>query len=132
MRAVDNDYVAQEGEVLFSDYATNAELDIAFPGYLTILFNKQQSAIQKKLTDSVQLHMDSVAQSKGYDNIFSAATYAEEPSIPKFQAEGIAFRKWRSEVWDFCYAYLDDVTNGIKEVPTVEQLISELPSLVLP
>jgi hypothetical protein len=88
--------------------------------------------LQKQLTDAVQRYMDSIAQSKGYDNIFSAATYAEESVIPKFQAEGIAFRKWRSEVWDFCYAYLNDVTNGIKAIPTVEQLISELPSLVLP
>jgi hypothetical protein len=33
MRAVDLDYVAQAGEVLFLDYATDAQLATAFPGY---------------------------------------------------------------------------------------------------
>ncbi|UDL87979.1 hypothetical protein LGH82_22845 [Mesorhizobium sp. PAMC28654] len=33
MRAVDPDYVAQTGEVLFADYATDAELAGVFPGY---------------------------------------------------------------------------------------------------
>lgn len=33
MRAVDPDYVAQDGEVLFADYATDAELAQAFSGY---------------------------------------------------------------------------------------------------
>lgn len=33
MRAVNPGYVAQDGEVLFADYATDAELSEAFPGY---------------------------------------------------------------------------------------------------
>lgn len=33
MRAVDTDYVAQDGEVLFPDHATDADLAAAFPGY---------------------------------------------------------------------------------------------------
>lgn len=33
MRAVDADYVAQPGEVLFPDYATSEQLVAAFPGY---------------------------------------------------------------------------------------------------
>ena len=34
MRAVDLDYVAQAGEVLFADYATDVELAQAFSGYV--------------------------------------------------------------------------------------------------
>ena len=33
MRAVDNDYIALEGEVVFADYATTEQLSIAFPLY---------------------------------------------------------------------------------------------------
>ena len=34
MRAVENGYVAQVGEIVFSDYATEAQLATAFPGYV--------------------------------------------------------------------------------------------------
>jgi hypothetical protein len=33
MRAVDNDYIAQTGEVLFADYATTEQKNTAFPLY---------------------------------------------------------------------------------------------------
>lgn len=33
MRSVDSDYIAQEGEVLFIDYATTEQLNEAFPLY---------------------------------------------------------------------------------------------------
>lgn len=93
---------------------------------------EQQAALMKAMTDAVQAHMDAKARAKGYDNLLSAVTYAEEPTVPKFQAEGVAFRAWRSAVWAYCYEQLDAVLSGQRETPTVEQLISELPPLVLP
>lgn len=33
MRSVDSDYIAQDGEVTFADYATTEELNTAFPLY---------------------------------------------------------------------------------------------------
>lgn len=33
MRSVDNDYIAQQGEILFTDYATIDQLNTAFPLY---------------------------------------------------------------------------------------------------
>lgn len=91
-----------------------------------------ERALQKQLTDAVQLHMDAQAQAIGYDNIFTAVTYADEPEVAKFQAEGLAFRAWRSRVWARCYELLDQVKAGTRPVPTAEQLIAELPALVLP
>lgn len=81
---------------------------------------------------TVQLHMDKAARAYRYDNITTAITYAEEPAVPKFQAEGQAFRAWRSLVWAKCYAILDEVNDGLRGIPTDEELISELPALVLP
>ena len=93
---------------------------------------EQRAVMQKQLTDAVQKHMDAVAQSLGYDNLLSAVTYAEESAVPKFQAEGIAFRSWRSQVWDYCYAQLAAVLSEVREAPEAEELIAELPSLELP
>ena len=89
------------------------------------------AATQKELVAAVQHFMDDKAQVKGYDNILSAVTYADESSMPEFQRDGIAFRAWRSAVWSYCYEQLAAVKAGSRTVPTTDQLISELPELTL-
>lgn len=81
---------------------------------------------------AVQSHLDAAARSAGYDNINTAVSYAEEPAVVKFQVEGAAFRVWRSLCWAYCYAQLAAVEAQEREQPTIEALIAELPSLVLP
>jgi hypothetical protein len=66
--------------------------------------------LQRLLTDTVQSLMDSKAQAYHYDNLTTAVTYAEEPSVPKFQTEG------------------QEVQAGTRSFPTV----SEVPSLLPP
>jgi hypothetical protein len=87
--------------------------------------------IVKALTDEVQHHLDTAAQAYGYDDIKSAVTYAEEPAVPKFQQEGIAFRAWRSLCWAYCYDVLDAVQSGERAQPEIADLIAELPALSL-
>lgn len=80
----------------------------------------------------VQEHMDTTARALRYDSIANAVTYAEEPAVPRFQAEGRALRAWRSSVWEACYEILDQVQNEGRAVPTDEELIAALPELELP
>tara|TARA_B100001559_G_scaffold312262_1_gene309779 strand:+ start:4409 stop:4819 length:411 start_codon:yes stop_codon:yes gene_type:complete len=75
----------------------------------------------------IQSHMDTTAKAYGYDDIKSAVTYAEEPSVPKFQIEGRAFRAWRSQVWDYGYTQLALVESGERAQPTIEEILAELP-----
>ena len=91
----------------------------------------QKTDTKARLITAVQRFMDAKAQEHGYDDIFTAVTYAEESTVAQFQAEGKAFRQWRSAVWAFCYAYLDEVTAGTKPVPTEAELIALLPALSL-
>lgn len=88
--------------------------------------------VKAALSAAVQDHMDAAAQAAGYDDIKSAVTYAEEPSVPKFQAEGQAFRAWRSLCWAKCYLVMAEVESGARPVPSAAQLIGELPALQLP
>ena len=78
---------------------------------------------------AVYAHLNAAAHALGYDDIRAAVTYADEPIIPKFQAEGRAFRAWRSLVWAHCYLVLDDVQAGRRPIPTAADLIAELPAL---
>jgi hypothetical protein len=85
--------------------------------------------IQNQLTNAVQSYMDKKAQEIGYDNLISVITYADEPTVAKFESEGKAFRQWRSLVWAKCYEILLEVQNETRPIPTELELITELPVL---
>lgn len=71
------------------------------------------------------------ARAARYDTIAMAVSYAEEPEVPKFQRDGIAFRAWRSLVWAYAYEQLALVLAGGREQPTVEAFLLELSMLDL-
>jgi hypothetical protein len=76
---------------------------------------------------SVQARLDAAARALGYDSIANAVTYADEPAVARFQDEGRALRAWRSLVWEFCYALLDQAKAGEIELPTEQEVLSSLP-----
>lgn len=80
--------------------------------------------------DAIQMTLDDAARAKGYDDIVSACSYAGYENV--FQAEAIAFGVWRANVWAYGYQELAKVTAGTRPVPTVPEIIAELPALVLP
>lgn len=90
-------------------------------------FEDAQTAIKFPYENAVQMHMDAAAKRHGYDNIMTAVSYAEENAVPKFQAEGQAFRAWRSLCWAYCYAQLEAVMTQARAQPTVEDFVAELP-----
>lgn len=89
-----------------------------------------QAQIQKQLTDAVQRVLDSKAQELNYDSCLSVCSYIDT-GVPKFDSEGRAFRSWRSAVWSKGYEILAEVQEGKRAIPTEEELIAELPELVI-
>lgn len=83
------------------------------------------------MTAVVQAHMDTQARAHGYDNLLSAISYANEPAVPAFQADGQAFRAWRSLVWARCHELLAQVQAGTLLVPTETELLAMLPEVAL-
>jgi len=82
----------------------------------------------KEFEAGVQAHLNATAKAAGYDNIYTACTYADEPAVAKFQTEGAALRAWRSNVWAYCYTVLTAVQAKTRTVPTLAELIAELPT----
>lgn len=82
-------------------------------------------------TAGVQLHLDTFARTRSYDGILSAATYATS-QVPKFKAEGQYAVEARDATWAKCYEILAAVESGSRPMPTLEELIAELPALVWP
>ena len=88
--------------------------------------------IRDRLVVAVQTHLDATAAGHGYDNIYTACTYADEPAVPLFQGEGQALRAWRSRAWAHCHQVMADVMAQQRTVPSAAELIAELPPLVMP
>ena len=85
---------------------------------------------QKRLTAAVQRVLDKKAQELLYDNCLSVCSYIDT-GVSKFDAEGKAFRAWRSQVWAKGYEILAEVQEGKREIPSQEELLAELPELVI-
>lgn len=111
---------SNEQEGFAEEFVEGAPIELSSEQFLT----QKMSAVQS--------HIDTIAKSIGYDDIYAACTYAEEPAVPRFQIEGRALRAWRSLVWAKCHEVMAEVTNGKREIPTDEQLIGLLPKFTTP
>ncbi len=119
----DLQWIACEGSVAVGDFYDEGQ------------FQKPEADPEEtmhRLIALVQLHMDNRARQSIYDDLKTAVSYADEPAVPKYQAEGEAFRAWRSLVWDAFYSAMAEVEQGLRPAPSEDQLIDLLPELVLP
>ncbi|MBC7198143.1 MAG: hypothetical protein H5U32_02730 [Pseudomonas balearica] len=92
---------------------------------------KSNEANVAEYTDFMQKYMDSIAKQRRYDGILALCTYATSTN-PVFAAEGQAGVVFRDAVWDFGYKLFADVTSGIRELPSTEELLIMLPKMVWP
>lgn len=79
------------------------------------------------LSAAVERHLNAVARSYEFKGIDDAISYVDEPSVPKFQEQGRAFRAWRSMVRAAWFGIRDG--NGV--LPKEADLIAELPPFAL-
>jgi len=91
-----------------------------------------QAGLQANIVAAAQARLDAWAQTRGYDGILSAATYAAS-AVPQFAAEGQAAVNARDATWATLYTLLLEVQMGTRPMPTsfadVEPL---LPALAWP
>ena len=88
--------------------------------------------IQQSITTATQQRLDDFAQTRGYDGIMSACTYATSTNA-KFSAEGRYCVEARDATWVALYQILDDVLAGIRPMPTsYADIEPELPALEWP
>jgi hypothetical protein len=83
------------------------------------------------LQNSVQKQLDDFARTRGYDNILSCCTYTTS-TVQKFQQEAQYCVQMRDVYWNACYTILTEFEMGQRPLPTIEQLLAELPALEWP
>ncbi|OPA92393.1 hypothetical protein BFW87_17430 [Pseudomonas fluorescens] len=124
---------AQEYEALFSAQASGKV--IAADGVRPVISAPPELTWEQRkleITAAVQQFLDQTAKSAGYDDIKNAISYADEPAVQRFQAQGQAFRAWRSVCWAYCHEQFDAVEQKKRELFSPQSLVSELPQLSLP
>lgn len=94
----------------------------------TLTPEQQLAKIKKERLKAVDDYMDRTVQERGYDNIAKCVTY-EGDIDETFNREGTLAKQWRSKVYRKCYDILAEVEAGLRDVPTAEELIAELPKL---
>ena len=92
---------------------------------------KTPDQAKREIVNAVQKRLDVFAQTRNYDGILSACTYANS-TVPKFAAEGQYAVNARDAAWATCYQIMAAVQAGQRPMPTVEQVLSELPALAWP
>ena len=88
---------------------------------------------EEKITEMkavVQSLLNIEARKLGYDDIFTAVSYATS-SDATFGPQGIAFRNWRDSVWNAAYVLLATWQAGGTE-PTKLDVVAALPAFVAP
>jgi hypothetical protein len=84
------------------------------------------------VVSATQSRLDTFAQTKNYDGILSACTYASS-AIPKFASEGQYAVNARDNTWATLYTIMGEVEAGTLPMPaSVDEVMSLLPELVWP
>lgn len=88
--------------------------------------------IEVMLINETKNRLDLFAQTRGYDNILSACSYATDTDL-KFQTEGQYCIQMRSQTWTTLNKIISDIKSDIRSMPLVFSSIeNELPLLTWP
>jgi hypothetical protein len=98
--------------------------------YDIVLIPETEDAVTN-YTNVVQALLDTTANSRGYSGIISGCTYATSTDAI-FSKEGQSLVEWRDAVWRKCYEILALVQQQLRNSPTMDELLSELPTIVWP
>jgi len=91
-----------------------------------------QQALQNQIVSETQRRLDEFAQTRGYDSILSACTYATS-SVPKFRSEGQYCVDARDATWAKLYEILAEVQSGARPAPSgYADIEPDLPVLAWP
>ncbi len=91
-----------------------------------------QQALQDDIVAQTQARLDTFAQTRNYDGILSACTYATS-TVATFQAEGQYCVEARDDTWSTLYTILAEVQAGTRPVPTgYADIEPDLPVLAWP
>ena len=127
---------ATEGTLIWNalgaGYPENAvdEMVVTPAEYAAMVASQPKTAeeIVDALIGAVDAYMDGKAQVLGFKDRHSFALRAGIPGS-SWHTKALVFGAWMDAINDYCWQAKLDCQNGLRTIPTVEQLIAELPTL---
>lgn len=97
---------------------------------MSLIKIKQETPEQTiaRLEAYLDTYIDQQAQSYRYESIRTMVTYENDPN-PKFNAEGVGAKAFRSAVYTLGVSLIGEVQSGLREVPTEAELLALMPKL---
>lgn len=93
---------------------------------------RTQQEVADDFTAAIQQRLDAFAQTRHYDGILSACTYAAS-QVSRFRNEGQACVNLRDATWAAAYAILEQVQAGRRPMPDdLADIEADLPALEWP
>lgn len=83
----------------------------------------------KAMEEAIETHINTTVKAKGYNSQDSIAKYLVVSN--PFYAECTAISLWIGSVWVYAHQVQADVMAGTRAMPTIEEVIAELPVLVV-
>lgn len=126
--------------------ATNVEPPVPAAGYQIVMTNGAWASVlkpdpggnpvptepgisQANIVQAAQSRLDKFAQTRNYDNILSACSYATS-TVSRFANEGQYCVMMRDRTWETLYSMLAEYQAGTRPMPTsVADIMNELPAL---
>jgi hypothetical protein len=97
----------------------------------TLLAAGDLPGAQRLITGEIDRALNAFAGTRQYDSMASCASYSNDPD-PQFALEGQYCLTMRSEVYRAGYAIMDAVKAGQRPMPTLAEVLAELPVLQWP
>ena len=113
VRDMFSDYTNEEGVVV-----TKAEQEAEY-------LDKKMQYLAKAMEQGIESHINEIVKAKGYNSQDSIAKYLVSGN--PFYTECTAISLWIGSVWVYSHQVQADVMDGIRTMPTLEELIAELP-----
>jgi len=82
---------------------------------------------QQDISDAIQKMLDDKAKSLRYDNIMSVRSYCGWANPFRSECEVVA--SWAASCWVIAGQIEQDVINGVRTIPSVEEVLLEMPIL---
>ena len=104
---------------------------VKFWAQFGVVYSEEPDSIPvqiKNLEDGVQKYMDSVANERGYDSIYTAIGYSNS-TVVRFKEDAEAAIRWRDEIWVKCHQLLEQYEKGEIEALTLSEVIERLPKI---
>ena len=102
--------------------------DNALKKWIAGKWKESSEQIIARLESSIDRYLDAQANSFRYESIRTMVTYENDPN-PKFNAEGVGAKAFRSTVYTLGVSLIDEVQSGQREVPSESELLALLPKL---